>query len=67
MAEKQQGLNLIRLQEVTTRVGLSKPSIYRLMKLGMFPRSRKIGSRAVAWIDSEINDWIRNTEITRGV
>ena len=58
MSKKQQRLNMIRLPEVCEKVGLSKPSIYRLMKLGKFPQSRKISERATGWIESEIDDFI---------
>ena len=53
-------LNMIRLPEVIKRSGLSKPSIYRHQKLGTFPKSRKIGDRAVGWIESEIDEWVES-------
>ncbi|MEZ2378871.1 helix-turn-helix transcriptional regulator [Enterobacter sp. RCC_40] len=50
--------NLIRLQEVRRRTGYSKAWIYRLMSEGKFPTSVKIGSRAIAFVESEVDDWI---------
>lgn len=38
--------------------GLSKSSIYAMMQKGEFPRSVTIGSRAVAWVEAEIQKWI---------
>lgn len=58
MSKEQQRLNMIRLPEVCKKVGLSKPSIYRLMKSNDFPQSSKIGSRAIAWTESQIDEWI---------
>lgn len=49
---------LIRLSEVQRRTGYSKAWIYRLMGQGKFPLSIKIGSRAIAFVESEVNDWI---------
>jgi prophage regulatory protein len=53
---------LLRLPVVLDRTGLSKPSIYRLMKLGQFPQAKKISShataRAVCWLESDINSFI---------
>lgn len=49
---------LLRLPEVMELVGLSKPSVYRLMKTGDFPKAKKISARAVRWIKCEIDDWI---------
>ncbi|HFD0435065.1 TPA: helix-turn-helix transcriptional regulator [Escherichia coli] len=49
---------LIRLTEVQRRTGYSKAWIYRLMGQGKFPESVKIGSRAIAFVESEIDEWI---------
>ena len=60
--------NLIRLNEVMSRTGYGRTSIYRKMEDGSFPRSVKLGgppedpeafdSRAVAWIEDEVEQWI---------
>lgn len=50
-------VRFLRLPEVLDRVGLSKMTIYRKELKGTFPRRRKIGVKAVAWIESEIDDW----------
>ncbi|ALR75804.1 MULTISPECIES: helix-turn-helix transcriptional regulator [Enterobacteriaceae] len=49
---------LIRLPEVQRRTALGKAWIYRLMSQGKFPSSVKIGSRAIAFVESEVDDWI---------
>ncbi|MCW9640984.1 AlpA family transcriptional regulator [Klebsiella michiganensis] len=50
--------SLIRLSEVQRRTGYSKAWIYRLMADKRFPTSVKIGSRAIAFIESEVDEWI---------
>ncbi|EAO9965152.1 AlpA family transcriptional regulator [Salmonella enterica] len=50
--------SLIRLSEVQRRTGYSKAWIYRLMSQRKFPSSVKIGSRAIAFVESEVDDWI---------
>ena len=50
--------SFIRLPEVQRRTGYSKAWIYRLLKEGRFPKSVKIGSRSIAFIESEIDAWI---------
>lgn len=50
--------NLIRLSDVQRRTGYSKAWIYRLISNGKFPESVKIGSRAIAFVESEIDEWI---------
>lgn len=59
--------SLIRLSEVQRRTGFSKAWIYRLIADGKFPSSVKIGSRSVAFVESEVDHWINERiEETRG-
>lgn len=50
--------SFLRLPEVQRRTGYSKAWIYRLMSQGKFPASVKIGTRAIAFVESEIDDWV---------
>ena len=60
----------IRLPEVLSRTGYGRTSIYRKMEDGSFPRSVKLGgppidpnvfdSRAIAWIEDEVDQWIES-------
>lgn len=54
---------LLALPEVCRRVGLSRPSIYRLMSAGTFPRPLKVGFRGVRWPRSEIERWVASREL----
>lgn len=49
---------LIRLPEVIRLTGLSKSTIYRLERKGLFPPRVKDGQHAVAWREREIIAWI---------
>lgn len=49
---------LIRLPEVLYRTGYSKPWIYRLIKQNKFPKQVKIGTRSIAFVESEVDEWI---------
>ncbi|WP_370557378.1 AlpA family transcriptional regulator [Edwardsiella tarda] len=51
-------MSLIRLSEVQRRTGYSKAWIYRLLKENRFPQSVKIGARSIAFVESEVDDWI---------
>ncbi|MEL7629190.1 AlpA family transcriptional regulator [Pectobacterium aroidearum] len=55
------GKRLIRVPEVLRRVGFSRTKMYDLIKEGRFPDKVKIGLRAVAFVESEIDAWIVNT------
>jgi len=50
----------LRLPEVKTRTGLSRTEIYALGQKGEFPKQLKIGARSVAWVASEVEEWITN-------
>lgn len=52
---------LIRLPEVLNRTGYGKAWIYHLINQNLFPAPIKIGSRAVAFIESEVDEWIQLT------
>lgn len=49
---------LIRFSEVQRRTGYSKAWIYRLISQKHFPQPVKIGVRSIAFIESEIEEWI---------
>ena len=49
---------LIRLKEVQHRVGLGRSTIYRWMAEGEFPKPVPLGAHAVAWVESEVEEWI---------
>lgn len=49
---------LLRLPQVKQRTGLSRSSIYLRIPRGEFPFPIKLGRRAVAWLESEIDEWI---------
>ena len=61
---------LIRLNEVLSRTGYGRTSIYRKMEEGTFPKCLKLGapikdqtkfdSRAIAWIEHEVDQWVES-------
>lgn len=50
--------SLIRMPEAKRRTGYGKAWIYKLIAQGRFPAPVKIGSRAVAFVESEVDEWI---------
>jgi prophage regulatory protein len=49
---------LWNIKTVILKTGLSRPSIYRYMKRGLFPPRRRVGPNRVAWAASDILAWI---------
>jgi len=52
-------VRILRLPEVQRRTGLSRSTIYVRLDQGRFPRPVSLGARAVGWIESEVDEWIR--------
>ena len=49
---------VLRLREVINTTGLSRSSIYLLMRDDKFPRNILLGARSVGWTQSSIDQWI---------
>ncbi|MEQ1582147.1 MAG: AlpA family transcriptional regulator [Steroidobacteraceae bacterium] len=54
------GIQLLRLPQVCRVTGLCRSMIYRLEACESFPRRIKIGSRAVGWVEGEVQEWLAN-------
>lgn len=52
-------LRILRLAEVTAKVGLRKTQIYGLMKQGKFPKAVELTERCVGWLEHEVDAWLR--------
>ena len=50
---------LMRLPEVVQLIGVSRSTIYRWMENGEFPRQVSLGGNTVAWLESDVEDWIQ--------
>jgi predicted DNA-binding transcriptional regulator AlpA len=54
------GVRLLTKRDVMVRVGVTFPTIWKWMRAGTFPRSRRLGSgkgAKVVWYESEIDAW----------
>ena len=51
---------ILRLPKVLEMTGLSRTSVWRQVKAGTFPKPVKLGPRAVGWLASKIDKWLRN-------
>ena len=50
----------LRRTEVEAITALSRSSLYRLMRAGLFPEPIKIGPKAVRWKSSEIAAYVES-------
>jgi len=53
---------LLKRPEVTRRTGLSRSTLYVWMARGAFPKPIKLGTRSIAWRESDIEAWIDERE-----
>ena len=55
----------VREPEVKHITGLSRVTRWRMERRGEFPRRRRISTNAVAWLESEIAEWMaERAEVT---
>jgi prophage regulatory protein len=50
-------MSFLRLPDVKAVTGLSKTSLYTLIREKSFPAPVRLGPRAVAWLKSEVRQW----------
>ena len=51
-------LRLLRFGEVRQRTGLSRSTIWRMERSGVFPQRVRISVNVVAWREDEVTAWI---------
>ena len=50
---------ILRVRAVCERIGLSRPTLWRMVKAGQFPQPFQLASpSSVGWLASEIDAWI---------
>jgi prophage regulatory protein len=50
-------ITFMRLPAVKALTGLSKSSLYALIRINSFPASVQLGPRMVAWVKEEVQAW----------
>lgn len=51
-------MRLLKLKDVMHTTGLARSTVYKYINDGNFPKPLSLGERNVAWLESEIQDWI---------
>ena len=54
----------VRLPDVKAVTGLSKSSLYALIRANNFPAPVRLGPRTVAWVRSEVKQWAAERVLT---
>ena len=57
--KEKERMRYLRFKELRQRVPLGRTTIWRMMREGGFPKSTRIGKAATAWLEHEIDEWIK--------
>ena len=49
---------ILNSNEVVKKIGLSKVTIWRMERAGLFPKRINLSDRRVGWAESEIEAWL---------
>ncbi|WP_111464891.1 AlpA family transcriptional regulator [Pseudomonas sp. URMO17WK12:I2] len=53
-------MRIIRLKDVIDSTGIARSTIYKLIGEGEFPKPVQLVGRTVGWVESEVQEWIRD-------
>jgi prophage regulatory protein len=56
---------LLTIEEVGSRIRLAKPTIYKLIREGKFPRQLHLSANKVAWLEREVDEWLASRVAAR--
>jgi prophage regulatory protein len=51
-------MRILRLNDVKSKTGLARSTIYKYIDIGTFPKPVPLGGRSVGWVESEVHEWI---------
>ena len=57
--------HFLRISEVIHRVGVSRPTIYRWMREGTFPKQIHLGARTIVRNEREVVQWMEHLMVSR--
>lgn len=58
-APQENKMKLIRIKEVCQLTSLARSTVYKFVAEGTFPKQVVLGSNCVAWVESEIHEWLK--------
>ncbi|EMM6763383.1 AlpA family phage regulatory protein [Pluralibacter gergoviae] len=54
-------LRLIRIKRMMELLSVSRTTLYRWVKQGLFPKPHKVNGRTQGWTTSQYEEWLNNT------
>lgn len=56
-------MRLISIEQVLDKVPVSRQQIYMWIGKGEFPAQKRISANRVAWLESDIDNWIEERSV----
>ncbi len=53
-------MKILRTPEVLSITGLSRATLWRKERAGLFPQRVRLGPNSVGWRDDDIEDWLNS-------
>ncbi|MCW8883679.1 MAG: AlpA family phage regulatory protein [Motiliproteus sp.] len=57
-----EGKRFMSAKEVVARAGVSRTTIWRMQRKGVFPKKRQLSDGRVGWLASDVYEWIDSRE-----
>ena len=51
-------MKILRRNDLLELLGLSRSTLYNMIRAGRFPAPMRIGQRAVGWREATVKDWL---------
>ena len=51
-------MRFIKLPQVISITGLSRSAVYQAISEGRFPKQINLGARSIAFLESEVQEWM---------
>ena len=53
-------MRFIKMKEVMAKTGIARSTVWYMVKNGTLPKPRKLSPRVTVWVESEIDEFIKN-------
>lgn len=60
------GPSVLRIAEVSRRIGLARSSIWKMVNEGTFPQPYRLTARAIGWKNVDVDEWLNTRAISDG-
>lgn len=59
-------LRLLSVKQVLGLMGISRSTLYAMMRAKEFPKPVQIAKRRIGWLNSDVEEWLKERATERG-